>query len=254
VSPEVRPLFEAATRPYLGAGRYAWHFARVKLRHDPVFFSLLRRGLLPDGGSLLDLGCGQGVLLSLLRAAQAEYRAGRWPKDWPPPPLNLDLLGIELREDRAQAARCALGDGAHVVAGDLRETALRPASAIMILDVLLYLDEQDQRRLLDRAASALQRGGLLLLREADADGGLAFQVTKWSERIACAMRGDFARPLLYRSAVQWVAELAQRGFTVSAEPMSEGTPFANVLFIARKKLATGFPLPDKCIRGPASRE
>jgi len=62
MEPQVRPLFEAATRPYIAARQYSWHFSRGKLRHDPVFFSLLRRGLLPDRGSLIDLGCGQGVL------------------------------------------------------------------------------------------------------------------------------------------------------------------------------------------------
>ena len=234
MNPEIRPLFEAATRPYLGAGRYAWHFARGKLRHDPVFFSLLRRGLLPDRGKLLDLGCGQGVLLSLLEAAKAQYHAGAWPRSWPAPPLNLALQGVELREDRVRAARQALG-GVEVIQGDLRGIELQPCAVIAILDVMLYLGEAEQQRLLDRAAAALEPGGLLLLREADASAGFAFQVTKWSERIADAMRGNLARPLRYRSAVQWIAELSERGFTVSAEPMSKGTPFANVFFIARKE-------------------
>lgn len=234
MNPEIRPLFEAATRPYLGAGRYAWHFARGKLRHDPVFFSLLRRGLLPDRGKLLDLGCGQGVLLSLLDAAKAVYQAGAWPRSWPAPPLNLALRGVELREDRVRAARQALGGGVEIIRGDLRGLGLQPCAVIAILDVMLYLDEVEQQRLLDRAAAALEPGGLLLLREADAGAGLSFQVTKWSEKIAGAMRGDFSRPLRYRSATQWIAELAERGFAVSAEPMSEGTPFANVLYIARK--------------------
>jgi len=235
VNPEIRPLFEAATRPYLGAGRYAWHFARGKLRHDPVFFSLLRRGLLPDRGKLLDLGCGQGVLLSLLEAAKAQYHAGAWPRSWPAPPLNLALQGVELREDRVRAARQALGGAVEVIRGDLRGIELQPCAVIAILDVMLYLGEAEQQRLLDRAVAALEPGGLLLLREADASAGFAFQVTKWSERIADAMRGNPARPLRYRSAVQWIAELSERGFTVSAEPMSKGTPFANVFFIARKE-------------------
>ena len=243
MSPEARSLFEAATQPYAGAGRYAWHFARGKLRHDPVFFSLLRHGLLPDRGRLLDLGCGQGLLLSLLRAAREGYHAGWWPKDWPAPPLHLDLLGIELREDRVRTARATLGAGVTVMRGDLREVALQPASVIVLLDVMLYLDEDEQLRLLDRVAAALEPGGLLLLREADAGAGWAFQVTKWSERVACTLRGDFGRPLRYRDAVQWVAELAERGFAVEAEPMSEGTPFANVLYVARKEFVAGFPPP-----------
>jgi len=73
-----------------------------------------------------------------------------------------------------------------------------------------------------------------LLREADADAGFAFQVTKWCEQMAGALRGQFGQALYYRGAVQWIAELVGRGFAVSAEPMSEGTPFANVLFVARK--------------------
>ena len=240
MDPQVRALFEAASRPYIGAGRYAWHFARGKLRHDPVFVSLLRCGLLPDSGSLLDLGCGQGVLLSLLKAAKEQYQAGSWPRDWPAPPLNLGLLGVELREDRVQAARRALGGSAQVNPGDLRKFELHPCSVIVILDVLLYLADGEQQRLLDRAAAALEPGGLLLLREADASAGFAFQVTRWSERIAGALRGEFSQALHYRDAVQWIAELAGRGFAVSAEPMSEGTPFANVLFVARK----GFKPPD----------
>lgn len=232
--PDIRPLFEAATRPYAGAGRYAWHFARGKLRHDPVFFALMRRGLLPDRGTLLDLGCGQGILLALLTAAKEQYLAGAWPRDWPAPPLHLALRGLDLRKDRVETARQALGSGAQVTHGDARGLELQPSSVIVILDVMLYLEEAEQQLLLDRAAAALEPGGLLLLREADADAGVPFQVTKWIERVSMALRGDFRQALHYRGAIEWVAELAERGLAAGAEPMSEGTPFGNVLVVARK--------------------
>jgi SAM-dependent methyltransferase len=238
---QVRALFEAATRPYLGAGQYAWRFSRGKLRHDPVYFFLLRHGLLPDRGSLLDLGCGQGILLSLLKAAKEQYRAGVWPRDWPAPPFNLAVRGLELSESRVQVARHALGGGARVDLGDLRDFDWQPCSVIVILDVLLFLDKEEQQRLIDEATRALEPGGLLLLREADAGAGFAFQVTSCAERIACALRGEVGKPLHYRSAVHWIAELAGRGFLVGAEPMSDGTPFANVLFVARKPISNAAP-------------
>jgi SAM-dependent methyltransferase len=231
---QIKALFEATTRPYIPAGKYAWHYARGKLRHDPVYFALLRSGVFPDRGSLLDLGCGQGIVLSLLEAAKAQYRAGAWPRDWPAPPLNLDLQGLELREDRVQAAHRALGSSVRVDRGDLRKFDFRPCSAIVLLDVLHYIGDVEQRRVLDRAASALDPGGCLVLRETDASAGLKFWATTLGERFSCALDGQFVPALHYRGAVQWIAELAERGFAVTAEPMFEGTPFANVLFVARK--------------------
>jgi SAM-dependent methyltransferase len=234
MDPQYRPLLEAASRPYAGAGRYAWHFAQGKLRHDPIFIYLLRHGLLPDRGRLLDLGCGQGVLLSLLKAAKERYQAGLWPRDWPAPPLNLEVRGIELREDRVRAARRALGDGASVERCDLRDFEFPSCSVIVMLDVLHYLGAGDQQRVLEKAARSLEPDGVLLVREADAGAGFPFQVTKWCERIAEAGRGRLRNNLHFRSSEEWVAALGKLGLGVRLEPMSGGTPFANVLFVARK--------------------
>jgi hypothetical protein len=138
VDRQLSSLFDAATRPYLragspylGAGFYYWQFARGKLRYDPVLFSLLRRGLLPARGRLLDVGCGQGVLLSLLIAAREHYRDGDWPQGWPAPPLALELQGIDLRRP-VQAARRVL-TGTRASSWATRAEAAFPRCAAIVM-------------------------------------------------------------------------------------------------------------------------
>jgi SAM-dependent methyltransferase len=232
---EFAALVEAAAEPYRRSGRYAWHFARGKLRGDPVFRFLLSSGVLPPAGVLFDLGCGQGVLMALLRAAGACHARGDWPGEWPAPPSALKLHGVELSRRRAEVAGQALDGGAVVERGDIRHAPLPACAAIVILDVLLYLDDADQRRVLARCAEALGPGGVLVLREADAGAGLPFHVTRWAEKLACWSRGQIRQRLRYRQAREWQALLEAAGFTVEARPMSEGTPFGNVLFVALRR-------------------
>jgi len=235
VNRQFEPLLRAASRPFLRGGIYPWLFARWKLRLDPVFLSLLRNGYLPDRGRLLDVGCGQGVLLGLLVAARERYRRGEWPSEWAPPPLNLELRGLERRRDRVWVARRALRDGAQIERCDVRQAGFPRCSVITALDLLLYLAPGAQQDLLEKAAAALEPGGLLLLREADAAAGLSYQVTRWGARLSAMGSGGLWPEVHCRSAAGWRDLLGALGFSVSVtQPMSEGTPFANVLLVARK--------------------
>lgn len=229
-------LLRAASRPFLRGGIYPWQFARWKLRLDPVFVSLMREGHLPGRGRLLDVGCGQGVLLALLVAAKERHALGRWPAEWAPPPLELELHGLERRNDRVWMARRALDGRATIERCDVREAAFPRCSAITLLDLLLYLAPDDQRCLLEKAAHALEPGGVLLLREADAAGGLTYQVTRWSARLSAMGTGGIWPDIHCRRAPEWADLLERVGFSVVAtEPMSAGTPFANVLLVCKKR-------------------
>lgn len=237
MTPFEKRLIDAASRPYRSSGRFAWHFARGKLRHDPYFLGVIRRGLLPSEGRLLDVGCGQGLLLALVCAACERHRCGDWPADWPAPPERVALAGIELDSRRVEIARRALATvdpGVTVTRADMREAPFPPSSAITLMDVLLYLTPDEQARLLRKAFDALVPGGVLILREADASAGQRFKVTRWVERLASAARGERGRHLHYRTAREWQTLLEELGLTVRTEPMSQGTPFSNTLFVARR--------------------
>ncbi len=234
MSPSFNSLIDAATLTYARAGRYAYHFARSKLRHDPVFRAILKNGLLPNEGRLIDLGCGLGLLSALLIAARRQHQLGNWNPKWSTPPQRLELHGIELLDWKVEAARQALGDKATIRQGDIRTAELPACTAVIILDVLLYLNADEQRQILQRIARTLQPGGMLLLREGDAAGGLRFHATSLAEHICCLWRGQGWQALHYRSTAEWIALLEELGFSVDALPMSQGTPFSNVLFRATR--------------------
>jgi SAM-dependent methyltransferase len=222
---------EAAAR-YERRDRFARHFARGKLGGDPAFRWLLARGLIPQGARLLDLGCGQGLLAAILLTARASHARGQWPADWPPPPNPREIRGIDSSRRDVDRAVAAMPEGRFECA-DIRETRFGEADAVVLLDVLHYIDGAAQRSVLERARDALRGGGVLLLRVADADGSLRFRYTVFIDHAATVVRGrGFAR-YHCRPVAQWKRLLESLGFSVEATPMSEGTSFANVLLVAR---------------------
>jgi hypothetical protein len=76
----LRALLNDASQPYRKAGLFAYHFARGKLRGDPMFRAILERGLLQGRGQVLDLGCGQALLFAWLLAAERRCTRGTWPQ------------------------------------------------------------------------------------------------------------------------------------------------------------------------------
>ena len=203
---------EAASR-YPGRDRFARHFAYNKLTRDPVFARLYNGGFIRDGMRVLDLGCGQGLVGSLF--------AGR-----------IDYRGIELDVRDVGRAASAL-PGADIAAGDMRGADFGRADAILLLDVLHYIEPAQQLDVLRRARAALAPGGVVVMRVADPSPSLRFHTTLALDRLAMRLRGRRVGALHCRPVAEWRRLLEAEGLDVEVEPMSAGTPFANFLLVAR---------------------
>jgi cyclopropane fatty-acyl-phospholipid synthase-like methyltransferase len=136
-----------------------------------------------------------------------------------------------MRRDVTRAQR-ALGADARVELGDIRDTDFGTADAVVILDVMHYLPHDAQRDVLKRVRAALPAGGLLLLRIGDAGSGMRYRYSQWVDKVVMLLRGHTWMTLHCRNLAEWQALLRDCAFHSEALPMSEGTPFANVLLVA----------------------
>ena len=75
----------------------------------------------------------------------------------------------------------------------------------------------------------------LLLRVGDAASTRGFAISQWVDRVVTTVRGHSVPPTWGRPLAAWVTQLQGLGFEVSSVPMSQGTPFANVLLVADLK-------------------
>jgi hypothetical protein len=104
----------------------------------------------------------------------------------------------------------------------------------LLLDVLHLMPLAVQETVITRAAAALEPGGTLVVREADASAGARFLAVRAGNWLKAMAIGNFQQPFHFRSADEWRSRLAAAGLRVKVRPMGTGTPFANVLLVARR--------------------
>lgn len=215
LSPE-RQWVEAAREAALVLPKNFLHFARWKLKLDPVFAEAPRH--IPAGARVVDLGCGMGLLPQVLAQRGQPFT----------------YFGIDWDEPKVAMAKTWLGGQAGVdfVQGDARTAPLPTADAVCIFDMLHYFPVGEQKALVDRALSALAPSGVLLIRELDErQGGMARFLEAWAVRLKWN-RGA--------GVVPWPIEglesyLRERGCEVATQAMGQGLFSANAFLVSRRR-------------------
>ena len=232
-----KSLVAAASDPYRKADAHAHRFARAKLGGDRVFRYVVERGLIAPGARVVDMGCGQGLLASLLGAAGAASDGGRWPAAWAGAPQRAHVTGIDLSTHDLARAVTALDDAAVFVHADMRSFDIPPCDVVVFFDTLHYIGNAEQDEVLARARAALRPGGTLLLRVNDAAATGRFALGLWIDRFTMLLHGGGFGRLAGRPLAGWRASLERLGFQVESLQMNGRPPFANLLLVAR--LASG---------------
>ncbi len=213
-------MFERVVRRYAACGHAARGFAAGKLRRDPVHRDVLEAAARIGGfGEVVDVGCGAGQMaVALLEAGLARVV------------LGLDRAAAQLE----RASRAGQGLALGVRAQDLaRDPTIPDADAVLVIDALYQLDPAAQERLLRSTARAARK--TLLIRTLDAERGWRSTLTMAFERFCRMLAPGSGRHVCPPPVAALVRKLQDYDFDVEVAPCWRGTPFANVLLIARRR-------------------
>jgi trans-aconitate methyltransferase len=133
-----------------------------------------------------------------------------------------------------RAARLALaGLDASVQVADVRTYPVPDAGLILIIDLLQYLEPDDQRAVLERCAASLRPGGILLVREPDTAGRWRWWVTRALDIAALRTGGSGTHPR-YQSAAAFTEILERAGLSVSVQTHRNVLPLTHIVIQARR--------------------
>lgn len=200
--------------------RYDYYYTREKLASDPLYPGVLN-ALRGTDAPLLDLGCGLGLLLHALRRDGQSL-----------PYYGVDNDAAKIERGRGVAERSGLA-GARFEVVDLARDMPAHRGSVAILDVLQYLPQAAQQRLLDACVAMLAPGAKLVIRAALDDGSRRGSATRLTDRFAHLVGWMQSRPAHYPRAEELRGILQRAGLQVEFAPLYGKTPFNHWLIVAR---------------------
>lgn len=158
---------------YIYKGPVLEWYMRIKTRMEGNY--ALFDQLLPQQGRILDIGCGYGFMPYMLQALSPERT----------------ITGLDYDEDKiATAAHCyQKNEKLNFVCADAMNYSFGKHHAFIISDVLHYLQPEEQEQLLQRCWEQLEPGGVIIIRDGDADLGKRHEGTRLTEFFSTRVLG-----------------------------------------------------------------
>lgn len=151
---------------YIYKGPVLEWYLKIKIRLENYY--QLFHELLSREGKILDIGCGYGFMVYMLYWASQSKR---------------QITGVDYDEEKiATAEHCfSKTDDINFVHADITAFAFEKYNGITIMDVLHYLKPDQQTEVIEKAIGALLPGGILVIRDGDADMRQKHKGTKLTE-------------------------------------------------------------------------
>lgn len=165
--------------------------------------------VLPQKGTIIDLGCGQGTIASFL--AQNKKR---------------NVIGVDINTKRLPKNQLK---NLTFVAADITRYQLPQATGVIISDVLHHLPMEKQAKLLAKIVKGLRRGDVLVIKEIDKSQAIRSLFSRlWDLLLYPNER------IHYRDSKSQKAYLQKLGLKVTISHHLRLFPGSTTLFVCQK--------------------
>ncbi len=204
---------------YLYKGPVLEWYHRIKVRLEKNYEPFHQ--LVPVSGRILDIGCGYGFMAYMLHFLSKDR----------------DITGIDHDEEKiATANNCYLKtDTINFICGNAVTYSFGGQDAIIIADVLHYLQPDEQEELVKKCIANLSPNGVLIVRDGDADLKERHKGTALTEFFSTKAMGfnkTSDKPLSFLSSSHLRKVVTANGGTMEQIDNTRFT--SNVIFVIRK--------------------
>ncbi|MES2774225.1 MAG: 1-acyl-sn-glycerol-3-phosphate acyltransferase [Bacteroidota bacterium] len=204
---------------YLYKGPVLEWYMRIKTKLEKNYEPF--HELVPFQGNILDIGCGYGFMSYMLHFTSA----GR------------QITGIDYDEEKIETANHCFSKNERInfACNDIMEFAFENYDAIIIADVLHYLQPTAQNSVIEKCIAHLNPGGKLIIRDGDKDVAEKHKRTELTEFFSTRLlgfnkTGEKGLSFLSGKSIRETAALHQMG----CHEIRDSKITSNTIFVLQK--------------------
>lgn len=187
--------------------------SKFKFREEP--YEVVEK-MLPEHGTIIDLGCGEGLLSNYLAIAAPKRK----------------VIGIEIERERLKRAKKGVKNAFFSV-GDIIKAAYPNADAVALFHVLHHLPGKEaQEEVLKKAKNSLEKKGKLVIVEVHVRPTIKY-VAAWIADhflVPWVFEKRFYTKAYFRKEREWKTLLEKMGFKIKVTEETKDRPFPNIIF------------------------
>lgn len=164
---------------------------------------------IPEEGTVIDLGCGQGIIASFL--ANKKKR---------------NVIGVDLNAKRLPKSNTK---NLKFIHADIRKYNVKNANGIVVSDVLHHIIPKDQHAIIKNITKNLKKEGVLIIKEIDTGELIRSRLSRFWDFVFYPKE-----KIYFKNAKDLKNELESFGLKVKVKKASSLFPGSTNLFICRK--------------------